>query len=346
MTDSTDTAGVTFSFVVPVYNEQDGLENFYRRLTAAADALGEPYEIVFVNDGSQDETDTVLTHLADEDIRVRVVEFSRNFGHQIAVTAGYDHAAGRAVVSLDSDCQHPPELIGEMVRLWREGFEIVYTVRADTEGISPVRRAIGRLAYRIIRGASGYDLTDQADFRLMDRRAVDVLRTMREKARFVRGLVRWIGFRQVAMPYTAEKRAIGQSSYTLKQLVDMTTAGVFNFSTAPLKLVTRVGGAFIAAAVLYAIVSLVLWPMGLAASGLWHLAAGIVGLFGVQFVLLGLVGEYVGRIFDEAKDRPIYVVRGTLGFPAAEPAPPDGRGAEAERPPAAADSKDKYSVFT
>ena len=345
MTESTGIGDVTFSFIVPVYNEQDGLENFYARLTAVADELGEPYEIIFVNDGSADRTEAILDGLAEADPRVRVVEFSRNFGHQVAVTAGYDHAAGRAVISLDADCQHPPELIDQMVRRWREGFEIVYTVRADTEGISPIRRAVGRLAYRIIRKASGYDLTDQADFRLMDRRAVDALRTMREKARFVRGLVRWIGFRQVAMPYTAEQRAAGQSSYTLKQLVDMTTAGVFNFSTKPLKLAMRFGCVFIAAAVLYAVVSLVLWPMGISAGPWWHLAAGMVGLFGFQFVLLGFVGEYIGRIFDEAKGRPIYVVRRKLGFAAAGAAT-DRIDDDAAEEPATDDSEHNFSVFT
>ena len=342
MTDSASSGGVTFSFVVPVHDEQDGLENFYARLTAAADALDEPYEIIFVNDGSRDGTDAVLEHLAAEDTRVRVIEFSRNFGHQVAVTAGYDHAGGRAVISLDSDCQHPPELIGEMVRQWREGFEVVYTVRTDTKGISPLRRAIGRLAYRIIHKASGYDLTGQADFRLMDRRAVDVLRTMREKARFVRGLVRWIGFRQVSMSYTADKRAAGQSGYTLKQSVDMATAGVFNFSTRPLKLAFKLGVLFIAAALGYAVVSLILWPMGIGAGPWWHLAAGLVGLFGLQFVLLGLVGEYVGRIFEEAKDRPIYVVRRKFGFPAGAAA---GQDADIEPQPDD-DSEERFSVFT
>ena len=344
MTESTGIGDVTFSFIVPVYNEQDGLENFYARLTAVADGLGEPYEIIFVNDGSEDRTEAILDRLAATDPRVRVVEFSRNFGHQVAVTAGYDHAAGRAVISLDADCQHPPELIDQMVRQWREGFEIVYTVRADTDGISPIRRAVGRLAYRIIRKASGYDLTDQADFRLMDRRAVDALRTMREKARFVRGLVRWIGFRQVAMPYTAEQRAAGQSSYTLKQLVDMTTAGVFNFSTLPLKLAMKLGCSFLAAAALYAVVSLILWPMGVSAGRWWHLVIGIVGLFGLQFVLLGLVGEYIGRIFDEAKGRPIYVVRRRLGFAAGD-ADATARGDDAEQP-AADESEQHFSVFT
>ena len=321
---------VTFSFIVPVYNEADGLENFYRRLTAVAEQIGDSFEIVFVNDGSEDDSEAILSRLAATDGRVRVVEFSRNFGHQAAVTAGYDHTRGRAVISLDSDCQHPPELIPEMVSRWREGFEVIYTVRQDTAGISPIRRAIGRLAYRLIRSASGMDLTDQADFRLLDRRAVEALRSTREQARFVRGLVRWIGFRQVAMPYVAEQRAAGQSSYTLKQLVGMMTAGIFNFSRLPLRLAPVLGSVLLAAAVLYAVVSLVLFPLGLAPAWQWHMVAAMAGLFGLQFLMLGLIGEYVGRIFEESKGRPLYVVRRKLGFevpqaPPAEPLPPPPR---------------------
>ena len=204
---------ITFSFISPVYNEQDGLEGFYQRLTAVAGQLGEPYEIIFVNDGSTDDTEQVLHRLSTNDARVKVVEFSRNFGHQVAVTAGYDHACGRAVICLDADCQHPPEVIPDLVARWREGFEVVYTVRRDTEGISSARRAIGRMVYKVIRLTSGADLTDQADFRLMDRVAVDALRSTREHARFVRALVRWIGFRQTSIPYTAEARTAGKSKY-------------------------------------------------------------------------------------------------------------------------------------
>jgi len=334
---------LTFSFVAPVYNEQDGLEHFYGRLKIAADELGQPYEILFVNDGSTDETAAVIRRLAEADPRVKAVEFSRNFGHQVAVTAGYDFAAGRAVISLDADCQHPPELIGEMVARWREGFEVVYTVRKDTQGISPVRRWIGRTIYAVIRLASGADLTDQADFRLLDRKVVEALRAHRERARFVRGLVHWVGFRQVALGYMAEQRVAGESRYSLKQLVGMSGAGVFNFSRLPLRLAPAAGALLVAVAVVYAVVSLILWPFGLAGGGWTHAAMAMVALFGLQFILLGILGEYVGRIFEEAKGRPLYIVREKVGF-APEPKPAEEPTEEEDE--AAEEEKTDFVVFT
>jgi glycosyltransferase involved in cell wall biosynthesis len=310
--------GVTFSFVSPVHNEQEGLEHFYGRLKIVADELGEPYEIIFINDGSTDDSGPVIRRLAEADPHVKAVEFSRNFGHQVAVTAGYDFASGRAVISLDADCQHPPERIGDMVARWREGFEVVYSVRKDTHGISRLRRWIGRLTYAVIRLASGADLTNQADFRLLDRKVVEVLRGHRERHRFVRGLVHRVGFRQTSLSYTAERRAAGESSYSLRQLVGMSAAGVFNFSHLPLRLAPAVGGLLMAAAVVYAIVALVLWPFGMAPGGWTHAAVAIVAMFGLQFIMLGILGEYVGRIFDEAKARPLYIVREKIGF---EPPP-------------------------
>jgi len=330
-----------FSFVVPLHNEQDGLERFYARLTTSADELDQPYEIIFVNDGSTDRTAEILRSLADKDRRVRVVEFSRNFGHQVAVTAGYDHAAGQAVISLDGDCQHPPEMICDLVARWREGCEVVYTVRKDTAGISRLRRAIGRCVYRVIAAVSGAELTDQADFRLLDRKAVEALKAHREQARFVRGLVRHIGFRQAALPYVAEKRTAGRSSYTLRQLARMAGAGVFNFSLRPLRLAGVLGGVFLAVAAAFWIVCLLLWPFGVAAGGLTHLTMFIVAMFGLQFLLLGILGEYVGRTFDEAKGRPLYIVRQKIGFPDArgeKPHPPDEQEPQAQGR--------RFSVFT
>jgi len=312
--DASATQDVTFSFIVPVFNEQEGLNRFYDRLTAVATGLGEPYEIVFIDDGSVDETGALLRRLAAEDPHVRAVQFARNFGHQLAVTAGYDYASGRAVIALDGDCQHPPELIPELVAHWREGFEVIYTVRRDTEGINPLRRKMGRWMYGLIRLSSGVELTDQADFRLLDRRAVDVLKRCREHARFVRGLVREIGFRQIAVPYTAERRTEGASSYTLKQLMGMATAGIFNFSLKPLRLAWPVGGALLAIALLYAVASLLLWPLGIHAAWWVHLIVAMAGFSGVQILFLAVLGEYVGRSFEETRGRPLYIVRETVGF--------------------------------
>ena len=311
----TETQELTFSFISPVYNEQEGLETFYHRLTAVADKLGEPYEIIFVNDGSTDDSAGVIHRLSLNDPRVKTVEFSRNFGHQAALTAGYDFAQGRAVICMDSDCQHPPELIPDLVARWREGFEVVYTIRKDTAGMSRIRRAIGHFGYKLIRASSGADLTDQADFRLLDRKVVHALRQVREQARFLRGLVKWIGFRQIGIAYKAERRAAGKSTYTLKQTIRMSHAGLFSFSHRPLRMAPTVGTLLILATVAYVVVSLVMWPFNYTFNPLANVAMVVVGLFGLNFWALGLLGEYVGRIFDEAKDRPLYVIRTASGFP-------------------------------
>jgi dolichol-phosphate mannosyltransferase len=340
------TDDITFSFVAPVYNEQEGLEHFYGRLKVVADELGEPYEIIFVNDGSTDDSSVVIRRLAEMDPRIKAVEFSRNFGHQVAVTAGYDFARGRAVISLDADCQHPPELIPEMVARWREGFEVVYTVRKDTRGISPLRRGIGRLTYRAIKLASGADLTDQADFRLLDRKVVEVLRRHREHARCVRGLVHSVGFRQVGLTYTAEERAAGETGYTLKQLANVSLAGVFNFSKLPLRLAAAAGGLLIGAAFVYAIVALLLWPFGLAPGAWVSVTMAIVALFGVQFLFIGILGEYIGRIFEEAKGRPIYIVRQTIGFESAGPPARPGKRLVRQRAPFSDEDDEDFIVYT
>ena len=328
-----------FSFVVPLFNEQDGLEAFYDRLTSAAEKLGDSYEIVFVNDGSDDRTAEILRRLSAGDESVRIVEFSRNFGHQVAVTAGYDHAAGQAVISLDGDCQHPPEMISELISRWREGFEVVYTVRKDTDGISPIRRMVGRCVYRMIAAASGMDLTDQADFRLLDRKALDAVNACREQGRLVRGLVRSVGFRQISVPYVAEKRAAGKSSYSFGQLAKMAGEGVFGFSLAPLRLAALLGLAMLAVVAVFAVGSAVLWPFGLAPGPFARLTMFIVAMFGVQFLLLGILGEYVGRTFEQAKARPLYIVREKINFPADQPDQATKKAAKDEEP-------QKFCVWT
>lgn len=305
---------ITFSFVSPVYNEQEGLETFYKRLSAVAIRLGEPYEIIFVNDGSTDDSMGVIHKLMAGDSHVKYVDFSRNFGHQMAVTAGYDYANGKAVISMDSDCQHPPELIPDLVAKWHEGYEVVYTIRKATEGISALQRGFRRLVYKAIRSMSGADVTDQADFRLMDRKAVLALRQTREQARFVRGLVNWIGFRQIGIPYIAESRKTGKSTYTFRQSARMAMAGLCNFSLKPLRIAPVVGAILLAASVGYFGVALVLWVLGQAPSAMTHMAMAIVALFGMQFLMMGLLGEYIGRVFEQAKERPLYVIRETRGF--------------------------------
>ncbi len=313
------TTEITYSFVCPVFNEEPGLEHFYERLKEVAESLGEPYEIVFVNDGSTDDSLAILRKLADQDGSVRYVDFSRNFGHQIAVTAGYDYACGKAVITLDSDCQHPPEMIPKLIERWQAGAEVVYTVRDDTEGISGFRRWVGRCVYRVISRASGMDLVDQADFRLLDQKAVRAIRGLREQARFVRGLVRWIGFRQASVPYTAEKRFAGASGYSVGQLARMGFAGLLNFSLLPIRTVGYVGVAVFSLGILYLLsYSVLSFFMAVSFSGLAMLAMLAMLLGGLQLIGMAAVGEYVGRIYEESKGRPLYIVRHAQGFEGTE----------------------------
>jgi len=317
-----DVTAVRLSFVVPVHNEAEGLASFYAQLRDAAERLDEPFEIVFVNDGSTDESPQIIRKLHDDDDRVRCLDLSRNFGHQEALTAGYDFAAGAAVVTLDADCQHPPEVIGELVKKWRQGYEVVYTVKRGDPQVSALRRAAVKCVYRLISLMTGMDVADQADFRLLDRKAVEAIRRTRERSRFLRGLVRWVGFRQVAVEYDPAPRQAGTPSYTLAKLARMGSAGLFNFSVRPLRLIGLLGGLMLVVALLYAVVALILWPL-VGTSLIANLAMLYVGLTGLVLAALGLQAEYVGRIYEEVKNRPIYIVREAVGF----------ESQQAQRPP-------------
>lgn len=308
-----DNPAVTFSFVAPVFNEAESLPTFYSQLRSAADALGESYEIVFVNDGSTDDSLNLIRRLKETDDRVRYVDLSRNFGQQEALTAGYDYATGQAVISLDADCQHPPGLIGEMIARWRQGYEVVYTVRRNTRKLRLWKRLVSWLFYRFFSFMSGMDVADQADFRLLDRKVVNALATVREKGRFLRGLVGWIGFRQVAVPYEAEPRHAGKSGYSLRKMSRLAAAAVFNFSFKPLRIIGIAGGGMLLAALTYLVVALIVWPLA-GTSLVTNLAMLAVGLTGVQLCAVGILGEYLARTFEEAKNRPIYVVREVVGF--------------------------------
>jgi dolichol-phosphate mannosyltransferase len=322
-----ESSGVTFSFVAPVYNEEACLAEFHARLREVAERLGEPYEIIFVNDGSADGSLEVIRDLAKSDQHVKYVDLSRNFGHQEALTAGYDFARGQAVVTIDADCQHPPDMIPTLVDKWRQGYEVVYTIRTETANQGPFKRITSRVFYGLLEWLSGLDVADRADFRLLDRKAVDALCSVREKGRFLRGMVSWIGFHQVGVPYQAAQRHAGQTGYSFKKMARLAGAGIFNFSLAPLRLILSAGLALMAVAVLCA----------LATTGpVAHLTAWVIGLTGLQLAALGLVGEYIGRTFDEVKNRPLYIVRQAAGFelPKEEQSQPAGGEVVPPRPQA------------
>jgi len=303
--------------VVPCYNEEEVIGETHRRLTRVLEGLdGLDHELIYVNDGSRDATAALLAALQREDDRVRVISFSRNFGHQTAVTAGIEAASGDAVVLIDADLQDPPEVIPEMVARWREGFHVAYGARTDREGETKFKLATAKAFYRFINRLSDVDIPlDAGDFRLMDRRVVDALRSMPERDRFVRGMVSWVGFRQVAVPYRRAARLAGESKYPFTKMLRFAFDGIASFSVTPLRVATFAGFAVSGLAVLGIVYALALriftniWVTG------WT-ALFIVVLFmgGVQLISLGIVGEYVGRIYGEAKRRPLYLVQHRLGF--------------------------------
>jgi dolichol-phosphate mannosyltransferase len=303
------------SVVLPVHDEAANLPELHRRLTAALDGTID-YEVVFVDDGSRDDSAAIIAGLAGDDPRVRLVRFSRNFGHQAALTAGLDHARGAAVVLMDSDLQDPPELIAEMLRAWRDGADVVYAVRRERKEHA-LKRACYHLFYRVIRSLSPVDLpADSGDFSLLDRRVVDALTAMPEQKTYLRGLRGWVGFSQVPIAYERSARFAGRPTYGFRALRKLAMDGIVSSSSRPLRVASYTGFAVLAMAIAY--LSLIVgwfFVRGTAPSGWTSLVGVVLFLGGVQLFLLGVLGEYVARIYDEVKRRPQYVVASTTGFP-------------------------------
>jgi dolichol-phosphate mannosyltransferase len=328
------------SVVVPCYNEAVVLAETHRRLSAVLSGIqGIEYEIVYVDDGSSDRTMAILEELEASDDHVRVLQFSRNFGHQIAITAGAEHAAGDAIVLIDADLQDPPEVIPEMVARWREGYHVVYGQRTDREGESAFKVWTAKAFYRFINRVSETSIPlDVGDFRLMDRTVADVLTSMPERYRYVRGMVSWVGFRQVALPYRRAARVAGVSKYPLLKMLRFALDGVTSFSTAPLRGATYLGFAASGLALCGIVYALAVrlftdrWVTGWAA-----IFVAVLFLGGVQLISLGVIGEYIGRLYGEAKRRPLYLLQNRLGF-TAERRPRVGEG-ERERPVTVADER-------
>jgi glycosyltransferase involved in cell wall biosynthesis len=302
------------SVIIPCYNEEPVLRATHERLTQVLRDL--PYELIYINDGSMDQTQQILTQLQLHDPHVRVLRLSRNFGHQIAVSAGLEAASGDAVVVIDADLQDPPEIIPEMVKLWREGNDVVYGIRLEREGESTFKLWTAKIFYRLINRVSETKMPlDAGDFRLLDRKVVEVIKTMPERARYLRGMVSWAGFRQTSLPYHRLARHAGDSKYPLRKMIHFAMDGIISFSLAPLKLVIWTGFLAIWIAVAGIIVAIVdrLLERGLA-RGWASLFVAVLFMGGVQLVSLGIIGEYLGRIYTEVKRRPLYVVQERLGF--------------------------------
>ncbi|MBI5163543.1 MAG: glycosyltransferase family 2 protein [Magnetospirillum sp.] len=306
----------TLSLVVPMFNEAENLDRLFERLAEVAASTGLGYEIVCVDDGSRDDTVARLIEHHRREPRIKVVELSRNFGKELALTAGLQHTRGDAVVMIDADLQHPPERILDMIVKWREGYEMVIAVRRDREKEGLLKRTFARLFYWGFAKVSDIELPRGAgDFRLLDRKVVEVLNAMPEHARFMKGLYAWVGFRQVSIPFDVAPRAAGTTKFNLFRLWRLAVDGITSFTDVPLKVWTFVGMLAAAFGLLYGILFIVkTMILGIDVPGYPSLIVAIMFFGGVQLISLGVIGEYLGRIFSEVKARPLYVVRRAFGF--------------------------------
>lgn len=305
------------SVVVPCFNEEDVLRDTTRRLVEVLERLPLKFEIIYVDDGSGDSTSDLLREFAAQDNRMRIVRLSRNFGHQMAITAGLEHAAGDAVVVIDADLQDPPEIILEFVQRWREGYDVAYGVRGEREGETPFKIWSARAFYRLMDRLSDTQIPlDTGDFRLMDRRVLDALLAMPERDRFVRGMVSWLGFSQVAVRYHRGPRAAGLTKFSLIRMLRFAADGIFSFSILPLRIATWIGFGTSGIAVLGILIAVIERLFGVKGlvKGWASMLIAVLFIGGVQLICIGIIGEYVGRIYGESKRRPLYVLREKIGF--------------------------------
>jgi len=298
------------SIIAPIYNEVENIPELYRRISEVLDSTGDTWEIVMVDDGSTDGSTNLIREYRDRDPRVVPVIFARNFGHQIAVTAGLDYAQGDAVVIIDSDLQDPPEVILDMVAKWEEGFEVVYAVRTEREGETWFKEFTASLFYRLIYRITDVDIPlDTGDFRLLDRKVVDVMGQMRERHRFLRGMSVWVGFRQTGVGYKRAARYSGETKYPLKKMLKFATDAITSFSYFPLQLAMYIG--FISAGISILAIPIVVILRLAGSQAFFGQASTLIAVLflgGVQLISLGILGEYIGRLYDEAKGRPLYIV--------------------------------------
>src|SRR6266487_244627 len=307
---------IKYSIVVPVYNEEDSIPGLVTQLREVMDCLDGPAEVLLVDDGSRDAGYQLMLAANADDPRFKPLQLSRNFGHQVAITAGMDVASGQAVVVMDADLQDPPQVILEMAARWQEGYEIVYAVRERREGETFLKKATARLYYNLLRSLAEVDQQiDVGDFRLVDRKALDAFLQMRERNRYVRGMFCWIGFRQVAVRYTRASRQAGHSKYRLRKMLRLASDGIVGSSAAPLRLGVMAGLLMAVAAVGYGLLAIALKLAGLPyVPGYASLLVTITFLSGIQLIVIGIVGQYLARVYDEVRGRPLYVVRQARGL--------------------------------
>lgn len=305
-----------YSFVIPVYNEEETLPELHKRLSSLMDRIGGECEAIMVDDGSRDGSLTSMIEINRCDPRFKVIRLSRNFGHQMAITAGMDYCSGDAVVIMDADLQDPPELVLEMVEMWKQGYEMVYAIRKNRQGESWFKRTATFLFYRFLKKLTDLDIpVDVGDFRLVDRKALSAFKGLRETSRYVRGMFSWVGFKQIGIPYVRPGRFAGETKYPFKKLLKLAMDGIFNFSNFPLRLTLKLGFFISAISFLFGLTAIFIKLLGFYAVPGWaSLVAIITFLSGLQLSVLGMMGEYIGRIFEEVKGRPLYIVQNLYGF--------------------------------
>ena len=308
--------GLVYSVVISAYNEEEVIAETHKRLTAVMRSMGEPYELIFVNDGSRDCTAHIIAEILQSDPCVRLISFTRNFGHMSAITAGMEYAKGEAVIIIDADLQDPPEALPHMAALWKEGNDVVYGKRKERHGETKFKEWTAKSFYRLINSLAPIDMPlDTGDFRLMDRKVCDAVNQLGERHRYIRGLVSWVGFRQTAYEYTRTERFAGTTKYPIRKMMSFAMDAITAFSYRPLKLATTIG--FLISLCSFVYMLIILWQRLFTDTTItgWASTVAII-LFsqGIILMILGLMGEYIGRIFEEVKNRPVYIVREALGF--------------------------------
>jgi len=305
-----------YSVVVPLYNEELVINETYRILKEVMDSTGEQYEIILVNDGSYDRTLEITKQICKEDKSVKLVSFSRNFGHQIAITAGIEHASGQAIIVIDADLQDPPEIILEMIKKWKEGFDVIYGQRLERQGESFFKKTTAKIYYRVLKYMSDVDMpVDAGDFRLIDRKVCDALNKLPERNRYVRGLISWLGFRQTSIKFVRKERFAGETKYSLKKMMKFAFDGITSFSHKPLKISTYLGFFISLSGFIHLAVYMyrTLFTDGMMPG--WVIFTAIVLIInGIILLMIGILGEYIGRIYDETKGRPLYILNEKIGF--------------------------------
>lgn len=299
-----------YSFVIPIFNEQDNIDELYARLCVILDQMDGDAEVVLVDDGSRDGSYERLIGIAKKDARFQLIRLSRNFGHQVAITAGMDFTLGQAVIIMDADLQDPPEVVLEMSALWRQGYDVVYGVRDERKGETWFKLTTAALFYRFLRKMTDVDIpADVGDFRLVDRKALNAFKSMRERARFVRGMFSWVGFKQIGVRYQRAPRFAGKTSYPLKKMIKLAIDGILGFSTVPMRITLNLGLFVSGLSLLGGFWALILRLTGHFVVPGWTSLFMVVALLsGVQLIVIGVLGEYIGRIYDEVRNRPLYIV--------------------------------------